>query len=126
MTATRQPTDVLLVEDNADYAELLALVLESDGYVVHRARDAFAALAAFERIHPAAAIIDIGLPGMDGYQLAMRLRQNATCALIAVSGQEPTLQEPEARAFDAYLKKPVDVARLRSSITQLARSHRTR
>jgi DNA-binding response OmpR family regulator len=91
--------------------------------VVHRARDAIAALAAFDRIKPAAAIIDIGLPGMDGYQLAMRLRRKATCALIALSGREPTLQEPEAKAFDEYLKKPVDIARLRRSITQLARPH---
>jgi DNA-binding response OmpR family regulator len=121
VTETHQPTTVLLVEDNTDFAEMLALVLESDGYRVHRARDAFEALAFLNRFKPAVAIIDVGLPRMDGYQLAMRVRRTATCALIAVSGQEPSLKEPEASAFDAYLMKPVDIARLRSSIVQLAR-----
>lgn len=117
--------NILLVEDHRDCADMLALILEADGYEVHVAMDAVQALAALERIQPTIAIIDVGLPGMDGYQLAMRVREKASCAVIAVSGFEKELDEPRASVFDEYFLKPVDYAHLRTSIMRLGAVPRT-
>jgi two-component system CheB/CheR fusion protein len=64
-----------VVEDNADAAELLAMTLETQGHEVLVAHDGPAALEAASRAHPDVVLLDLGLPGMDGYEVARRLRE---------------------------------------------------
>src|SRR5690606_30237088 len=69
---------VLLVDDNADAAETLAVVLRDSGYETRIARDGFEALAMLEDFPPDVAVLDIGLPGMSGHELAAELRSRTT------------------------------------------------
>ncbi len=111
---------IMLVDDNADAAETLGLLLEAHGHEVEVFNDPLAALDAAARIRPDIAVLDIGLPGMDGYELAMRLRAllgNHACRLIALSGygQEADRRRSEAAGFERHLVKPISpeqVARL--------------
>ena len=108
---------VLVVDDNVDVAELVAEVLRGEGHTVHVAHDGAAALRAAEEHRPDVALVDIGLPVMDGYQLAanLRARLGAACPrLIAVTGYgQPRDRARSAEAgFDRHLVKPVDVDRL--------------
>jgi CheY-like chemotaxis protein len=107
------PRRVLLVEDNPDARRMLRLMLELDGHDVHEAEDGISGLAQALHLRPEVAIVDIGLPGLDGCELARRLR--ATDAgrgmlLVAVSGYgQPEDQTLSREAgFDAHLVKPVD------------------
>jgi signal transduction histidine kinase/ActR/RegA family two-component response regulator len=104
---------VLVVEDNDDVREMLRTALECDGHEVRTAADGPAALALLARWSPDVALLDIGLPGMDGYELARALRgtpQGRRLALIAVTGYAATSdrRRAEAAGFDAHLSKPVD------------------
>ena len=108
---------VLIVDDNRDAANTLAMVLEAYGYEVATAFDASAALAALRSFAPQVAILDIGLPGMDGYTLARRLAASEDVArprLVALTGYG-TQQDREralAAGFDDHLVKPVEPERL--------------
>ena len=114
---------IMLVDDNADAAETLGLLLDAHGHAVEVFNDPLAALDAAARIRPDIAVLDIGLPGMDGYELAMRLRAllgNHACRLIALSGygQETDRRRSEAAGFEQHLVKPISpeqVARLASA-----------
>jgi PAS domain S-box-containing protein len=103
---------VLVVDDDPDVAESFAVVLQALGASVEVVHDGPAALAAVGRLHPDVVFLDIGLPGMDGYDVAQRLREEpagrAAC-LIAVSGygREEDLAKAEAAGFDNHLLKPV-------------------
>ncbi|HZM35030.1 MAG TPA: ATP-binding protein [Burkholderiales bacterium] len=103
---------LLLVEDNADERETLRMALELQGYDVIAAGEAGAALAAARRRRPAAALLDIGLPGMNGYELARVLRQELGpgALLIALTGYGGIVEERRALAagFDRHLTKPVE------------------
>jgi CheY-like chemotaxis protein len=104
---------VLLVEDNADAAEAMVLLLEEFGHDVRVVHDGHQALGAAEAFDPEVVVLDIGLPGLDGYELARRMRtmpRLAAATLIAVSGygQEKDRQRSAAAGFDAHLVKPVD------------------
>ncbi|HEY0792644.1 MAG TPA: ATP-binding protein [Chthoniobacterales bacterium] len=104
---------VLVVEDNRDLAMGLRLLLELKGYVVQVAHDGLEALEAARRFRPAAVLADLGLPGMDGYELAKRLRTEpwgAGALLVALSGygREEDRQRALAAGFDRHLTKPVD------------------
>ena len=107
---------VLVVDDNRDAADTLALVLEAFGYVVAKAYDATEALATLATSTPDAAILDIGLPGMDGYALAARIASGPAPRprLVALTGygtQQDRERAHEA-GFDDHLVKPVDPERL--------------
>jgi signal transduction histidine kinase len=122
--AATRPLDVLIVEDNEDARVSLQIVLESDGHRVQTAADGRAGLAAFERIVPDVALIDIGLPEMDGYELARAIRaRHSGPMLVAVTGygQPEDTQRAAEAGFDAHLVKPADVSKLR---TLLARRRR--
>ncbi|HZR70269.1 MAG TPA: ATP-binding protein [Burkholderiales bacterium] len=122
--ASTRPLDILIVEDNADARVSLQIVLEAEGHTVHTAADGKAGLDAFERIVPDVALIDIGLPGIDGYELARAIRaRHAGPMLVALTGYgQPEDTERAAQAgFDAHLVKPADLAKLR---TLLARRRR--
>lgn len=104
---------VLVVDDNADAAEMLATALAAFGHEVVVAHDGPHALELVERFWPDAAVLDIGLPVMDGHELARRLRARGLerCFLVAVTGygqDEDRVRSQEA-GFDAHLVKPVDL-----------------
>jgi CheY-like chemotaxis protein len=108
---------VLVVEDNADSAQMLCALLEGDGHTVAAARDGGEALTQLEAFSPEFVLMDIGLPGMDGYALAGLMRQRTSgksVRMYALTGYG----YPEDRAmalrsgFDGHLTKPVDPERL--------------
>ena len=104
---------VLVVDDNRDAAESLGMVLSFAGYDVSIAFNGPEALELGTRDRPRAAIIDIGMPGMSGYEVARRMRLEAwgrNAVLIALTGwgQDEDKQAARASGFDDHLTKPVD------------------
>jgi CheY-like chemotaxis protein len=115
------PRRILIVDDNADAAESLGMVLEQMGHAVRLARDGHTALAAAQRDPPEIILADIGLPDLDGFALAARLREDRrfdNVPLIAVTGYGHEIDRKRARqaGFDEHLVKPVDPARLRTAL----------
>jgi signal transduction histidine kinase len=112
---------VLLVEDNADERETLRVALELHGHRVLQAGDAHSALAVLRTGHPSVAIIDIGLPGMDGYGLARELRsRHNELALVALTGYGTVADARRAKeaGFQRHLTKPIEVAELAAIISR--------
>ncbi|HET6654613.1 MAG TPA: ATP-binding protein [Gammaproteobacteria bacterium] len=112
-SATATKPRVLIVDDYADAADSLAELLQIDGYTTRVAYDGAAALEAAAEFEPAVALIDIGLPVMDGYEVAQRLRQTPgleELTLVAVTGygQDSDRQRAKAAGFDEHLVKPLD------------------
>lgn len=110
----RAGTRILLVEDNPDTAESLARLLVLFGYEVRIAPDGWQGLATAVRWQPEFVLLDLGLPGMDGYEVARRLRREAWCReplLIAVTGygQAEDLRRSLGVGIDHHLLKPVDM-----------------
>ena len=118
---------VLIVDDNADAADLLAEFLDLLGYTTRTAHDGPSALEIAAKFKPEVALLDIGLPAMDGYELARLLRRRpdlSRVGLVAISGygQESDRRATEDSGFDAHLVKPVDMERLRSLMQQMTSS----
>jgi PAS domain S-box-containing protein len=114
---------VLLVDDSEDILEIVASFLRHEGYEVLAAHDAPDALRFAPSFHPDVAVIDIGLPAMDGYDLAAHLREelgDATPKLIAMTGygQEADRQRALRAGFDVHLVKPVDPSDLLASVAR--------
>jgi CheY-like chemotaxis protein/two-component sensor histidine kinase len=114
---TAQALHLLVVDDNEDAGQMLGLYLESEGYRVTVAHSARAALAAAAADPPDVFLLDIGLPDMDGNELARCLRRmprSAPAKLIAVTGygQEADRARTAAAGFDHHFVKPVDMAPL--------------
>ena len=114
--AGSKPT-ILLIEDNDDGRDMMATMLESFGYPVLQARDGLEGVRIAGAEHPDVALVDIGLPGIDGYEVARRLRQapdTREIRLIALTGYG--LAEDQKRVleagFDLHLVKPVELAAL--------------
>jgi signal transduction histidine kinase/DNA-binding response OmpR family regulator len=117
----RSETRVLVVDDNDDAAELLALMLQQDGYKTAIAHDGHEALIAARTIAPDIVILDIGLPGLSGYEVAERLRADASLsatALIALTGWGTPEDRRKALAagFDVHLTKPVSTEDLYAAL----------
>jgi CheY-like chemotaxis protein len=115
---------VLIVEDDTDTATSTATLLSLFGYRVQIANDGPQALTAAPRWRPEVVLLDIGLPVMDGYQVAIRLRQEEACrgaVIIAVTGhgRPEDRQRCRAAGIHHHLLKPVD---LRVLLSLLARS----
>ena len=115
---------VLIVDDDRDVAESTSLVLEIQGYETRRAFDSASAVAAVREFKPEVVLMDIGLPGEDGYELARRLGMLdgiAAPAIIAVSGfgQRSDLDRSRRAGFAAHLVKPVDPARLHEALAEV-------
>jgi CheY-like chemotaxis protein len=112
-----RPRHILIVEDNADCRETLHRLLELLGHHVDIARDGVEAVDVAHERRPEVAIVDVGLPRLDGYQVARRLRAEfgAGIFLIAHSGYNlPRDRERGLEAgFDLYLGKPLDLAELK-------------
>jgi two-component system CheB/CheR fusion protein len=81
---------ILVVDDNADAAELLALLLRAEGHEVMTAGDGPTAPQMARDFLPTVALLDLGLPGMDGYEVARQLRQNAALADAALARDRST------------------------------------
>lgn len=110
---------VLVVDDNADAAESLRMMLLAEGHDARVAPDGAAALAAVRSFHPEFVLLDIGLPRMDGYEVAQRIRAMSAASdirLVAVSGwgQEEDKHRSREAGFDIHLTKPVSAATLAS------------
>jgi len=108
---------ILIVDDNADAAAMLAMLLEASGHQVAVEHDARKGLARAQADQPDACLLDIGLPDMDGNELARRMRalpETAGTLLIAVTGygQEADRQRTAAAGFDHHLVKPLDPKQL--------------
>jgi CheY-like chemotaxis protein len=117
-------TRVLIVDDNVDAAEMFAAFVESLGYDVRHVYDAPAALRIVNEFVPTVALLDIGLPVIDGYELAARLRVQIPnqLKLVAVTGygQEADRDRAMAAGFHAHLVKPVDLDALADLLVELA------
>jgi two-component system CheB/CheR fusion protein len=108
---------VLIVEDDADAREGLRLLLTFAGHEIETAEDASSGLEKLRTFQPDVALIDIGLPGIDGYALARMARQTPETRgayLIALTGygQAEDRQAALAAGFDAHMTKPVDTTKL--------------
>jgi two-component system CheB/CheR fusion protein len=112
---------VLIVEDNLDAAESLALLVRQWGHEVAVAHDGPSALDIMQRFQPEQALVDIGLPGMDGYELGRRLRtQHEALYLVAMTGygREEDRDAAHDAGFDAHFVKPADPEQLRDLMAQ--------
>ncbi len=118
---------ILVVDDNVDAAELLAEAVGSFGYHTVIAHDGAAALRMAEAFAPDVALLDIGLPVMDGYELAGRLRsgpRGERMKLVAITGygQESDRRRTAAAGFDAHLVKPVQLSAIVKLIDEYRRA----
>jgi CheY-like chemotaxis protein len=115
-----------VVDDNHDAAESLAMLLKllsADVQVVYSGADVLEALATYK---PSVVLLDIGMPGMDGLEVARRIRQlpeSKDVTLIALTGwgQEEDRKRSESAGFDYHLTKPADLNALRNLLTSLDR-----
>lgn len=115
---------VLVVDDNIDSAESMALFLNFGGHEVRVAHDGPEALQVAREFHPQIVLLDIGLPGMDGYEVAQGLREDQPLpetVIIAMTGygQAEDRQRSKESGFDHHLTKPVDHDTLSSIINSL-------
>jgi CheY-like chemotaxis protein/two-component sensor histidine kinase len=122
----RRATSVLVVDDNVDAATLLADLLESHGYTARVAHDAPQVLELAHDFVPDVALLDIGLPAMDGYELARRLRAlpswcNVRMMALTGYGQSSDRIRSKEAGFDHYLVKPISFAMLESLLPAVAR-----
>jgi CheY-like chemotaxis protein/two-component sensor histidine kinase len=124
--ATRDRLDVLIVDDNRDVASSLSTFLQLIGHDVRVAHDGERALQLAEEFHPQTMLLDLGMPGMDGYEVCRRIRKAAWSRhmrLIAITGwgQDEDRRKSAVAGFDAHLVKPVDP----ETLAQLLRDRRS-
>lgn len=119
-----KPLRLLIVDDNEDTAEGLARILTRAGHFIAIAHNGHQALELAHAHAPEAIILDIGLPGMDGFEIVRRLRASSPCAealVIAVTGygQEEDRSRALAAGFDHHLVKPVDLDELKRFLREV-------
>ena len=115
----------MVVDDNVDAAELLVMALTMSGYETRMAHHAQAAIDLAIEFGPALAVLDLGLPGMDGVELGTELRKHdPSIRLIALTGygQAKDRERTREAGFDEHMVKPVDLDRLESAIARLLSS----
>ena len=115
---------VLVVDDNVDSADSIAMLLQISGHEVRVAYSGQDALETAAEYLPDIILLDIGLPGIDGYEVARRLRSHAQLErvkLIAVTGygQEADRLQSQEAGFDYHLVKPVDAQKLQDLLVEL-------
>jgi signal transduction histidine kinase/CheY-like chemotaxis protein len=113
---------ILVVDDNYDAAETLGALLAALGATVSVANGGHAALEVLDTFNPDAVLLDIGMPGMDGYEVSQRIRatsHHGDVLLIALTGWGQELDQRRTRAagFDHHLVKPLDIDKLRDLLT---------
>ena len=114
---------ILIVDDNADAANSLSELLKLDGHETRPAFSAEEALSLADDFNPEIVLLDIGLPRMDGYEVARRLRlsplrKHTTLIALTGYGQQEDLDRAQAAGFDAHLVKPVDLVALTKLLSQ--------
>jgi two-component system CheB/CheR fusion protein len=114
---------IMVVDDNPDSAGSMAMVLNLDGHDVQVTHDGASTLSTARTFRPEVVFLDIGMPGMDGYETAMQLRRLPgleTALVVAVTGYSLETNRPRAKEarFDHYLTKPVQFETVRSLIAQ--------
>jgi CheY-like chemotaxis protein len=117
--ALAKPHRVLIIEDNVDARQALRALLETLGHEVHEAGDGEAGITAALALRPDVVLVDIGLPRLDGYGVARRLRQaNVPMRLVALTGygRDDDVRRAEEAGFDEHLLKPASADRLRAAI----------
>jgi CheY-like chemotaxis protein len=120
-----RPMHILLVDDNVDAAEGLRRILQLHGHAVSMAHDGPAALEAARASTPDLVLLDIGLPGMDGYEVVRRLRaepelRRSYIAALSGYGQDQDRRRSRDAGFDAHLTKPVATEQLLSLLAEAA------
>jgi two-component system CheB/CheR fusion protein len=115
---------IVIVEDSADSRDLLCELLATEGFQCATAENGPAGLELIDRLRPSVAILDVGLPEMDGFQLARRLRgqpEHAELFLIALTGYGQATDRAASRdaGFDEHLVKPVNVDKLLALLSDL-------
>jgi DNA-binding response OmpR family regulator len=108
---------ILIADDNQDAAETLSMLLQMDGHDVQVVHDGRAAVSAFAAFKPEIALVDIGMPELNGYEVARLVREDAhgqAVTLIAVTGwgQERDKQRALEAGFDHHFTKPVEPHRI--------------
>lgn len=116
--------NVLVVDDNEDAAESLALILQMDGHVARVAHDGRRALELAQAYEPQVVFLDIGMPGMNGYEVARALREQKPGrqpVLVALTGwgSQEDLARTRAAGFDHHLTKPADIAQVERLLVDL-------
>jgi signal transduction histidine kinase/ActR/RegA family two-component response regulator len=116
---------ILIVDDNVDHADSLAMLLSIDGHDVHCAHDGVEALSAAERLRPEVVLLDLGLPIVDGFETCRRIREQAwgkSMLLIAITGwgQDIDRQKSTAAGFDHHLVKPIDARTLAAIVNDVS------
>jgi CheY-like chemotaxis protein len=111
-TSVRKQRRILVADDNRDAGETLAMLLRLDGHEVHVATNGIEAVEIFTQTRPEVAILDIGMPGLSGHEVAQRIRElgGAPVILIAVTGwgQKSDKDKAAASGFDHHFTKPVE------------------
>lgn len=123
------PTRVLVIDDNVDAADSLAQLLRLRGHDVHTAYGGEDGVACAERLRPDVVLLDLGMPGVDGYEAARRMRAldgGAAFTLVAVSGwgQAADRKRTEAAGIDYHLTKPLEESQLRPAFAEASKRHR--
>jgi CheY-like chemotaxis protein len=118
---------ILVVDDHEDAAELLEEYLRGFGSEIRVAHDGASALRIAEEFRPELALVDIGMPAMDGYEVARRLRQQTHdphLRVVAITGysRDPERERAESAEFDAHLLKPVRAEKLTKVLEDLGGS----
>jgi CheY-like chemotaxis protein len=111
---TGRGRSILVADDNADALETMAALLEMEGHAVHRAPDGEQALKVADAARPQVAVLDIGMPSLNGYEVARRIRAESwgrDIRLIALTGwgQAEDVERAHAAGFDHHVTKPVDL-----------------
>jgi two-component system, sensor histidine kinase len=118
-----QGRSILIVEDNADARDALRMLLELDGHVIQAAAEGMEALEIARGKDPDVALIDIGLPGIDGYEVARRLRARDARRPVMIAltgyGQPEDRRRATEAGFNALLVKPVDPSALTDLLATL-------
>ena len=123
--ASAPPLRILVVDDNVDTAETMGMLLHATGHEVRTAHDGLAALEAALDYRPNVAVLDIGLPGLNGYEVAKRIRQEPTLkhiVLVALTGygQELDRETSLEAGFDHHLVKPARFAQLQQILASVS------
>ena len=124
------PLRILIIEDNADVRSMLKTLLEFAGHQVEIAGDGLRGVEMISTQHPNVALVDIGLPGLNGYELARKIRADKDCLdvfLVALTGysQPSDRQRALSSGFHAHLAKPVDLEQLRQILSLVRDSNRS-
>ncbi|MDB6090232.1 MAG: hypothetical protein JWN85_3016, partial [Gammaproteobacteria bacterium] len=125
--STRTQRRILVADDNNDALESLATLLELSGHEVYTAPNGAAALETAEQQRPEVALLDIGMPKLDGYEVARRIRaqpwgQRITLVALTGWGQDSDRRRSQEAGFDSHLVKPLDLDKLTDLLAELPAS----